>query len=173
MTNVDANQVLTDYEQRTATLLERAEEAKTKIKELTGTATSQDGAVTVTVSVAGALLDLSFGAETDDMPRTRLSALVIATARRAQARATQQIAEIMAPIIGDNSDAMRFVNEQVPRIDVPDEPPPAPPVLRQFNEEQTFEQSRPAPVRQPRQARETDYEELDYDQGDPLDRGDK
>lgn len=54
MTNPDANRVLSDYEKRVATLLEKAEEAKAQIRDLTGTATSQDGAVTLTVSAAGA-----------------------------------------------------------------------------------------------------------------------
>jgi DNA-binding protein YbaB len=173
MTNPGANSILSDYEQRMATLLERAEEAKTQIGELTGTATSQDGAVTLTVSAAGALVDLSFGAESDAMPRARLAALVMATARRAQAQATQRITEIMAPIIGDNSDAMRFLNEQVPQIEVPDEPPPAPRVLRQFNEEEAAEPPRQVPIRQPRHARVTDGDEHDYDQGYPFNRGDR
>ncbi len=93
--------------------------------------------------------------------------------RRAQAQATQRITEIMAPIIGDNSDAMRFLNEQVPQVEVPDEPPPEPPVLRQFNEEQAAEPPPPAPIRQPRPVRGKDEEEHDYDHGDPLNRGDK
>lgn len=173
MTNPDANRIVSDYEKRMAALLEKAEEAKTQIRELTGSATSQDGAVTMTVSAAGALVDLSFGAEAEGMPRARLAALVMATSRRAQAQATQRITEIMAPIIGDNSDAMRFLNEQVPQVEVPDEPPPAPPVLRQFNEEEATEPSRPAPVRQPRPVRATDEDEHDYDQGDPFNRGDK
>lgn len=173
MTNTDPNRVLSDYEKRMAALLEKAEEAKTQIRELTGSATSQDGAVTMTVSAAGALVDLSFGAEAEGMPRARLAALVMATARRAQAQATHRITEIMAPIIGDNSDAMRFLHEQVPQVEVPDEPPPAAPVLRQFNEEEAAEPPRPAPIRRPRPARATDEDEHDYDQGDPLNRGDK
>ncbi|SDJ27995.1 YbaB/EbfC DNA-binding family protein [Actinokineospora alba] len=173
MTNTDPNLVLSDYEKRVAALLEKAEEAKTQIRDLTGSATSQDGAVTVTVSAAGALVDLSFGAEAEGMPRARLAALVMATARRAQAQATQRITEIMAPIIGDNTDAMRFLHEQVPPVVVPDEPPPAAPVLRQFNEEEAAEQPPQAPIRQPRPARATDEDENDYDQGDPLSRGDK
>ncbi|MET8756305.1 YbaB/EbfC family nucleoid-associated protein [Lentzea sp. NPDC004782] len=162
----DPHQLVEDYEQRTAALLERAEEAKSQIANLTGTATSSDGAVTVSVSAGGALLSLSFGAKADDMPKDRLAALVMATAKRAQAQAVGQIATIMAPVIGDNSDAMRFVQSQIPRIDVPDEPDDTPPAPRQFvvNEEQQEAAQAappPRPVRRPAEDDDTDYDQRD------------
>jgi DNA-binding protein YbaB len=165
----DPHQLIEDYEQRTAALLEKAEEAKSQIANLTGAATSSDGAVTVSVSAGGALLSLSFGTKADAMPKDRLAALVMATAKRAQAQAVGQIATIMAPVIGENSDAMRFVQSQIPQIDVPDEPddaPPAPP--RQFvvNEEQqdaaaTQPPPAPRPVRRPAEDDDTDFDQRD------------
>ena len=101
----DPHQLISDYEQRTAALLEKAEEAKSQIANLTGAATSSDGAVTVSVSAGGALLSLSFGTKADEMPKDRLAALVMSTAKRAQAQAVGQIATIMAPVIGENSEA--------------------------------------------------------------------
>lgn len=74
-----------------------------------------------------------------------------------------QIATIMAPIIGDNSEAMQFVQSQIPPIDVPDEP--APPAPQQFvvNEEQqdaaTSQPPAPRPVRRPSEDDDTDYDQ--------------
>ncbi len=162
----DPHQLISDYEQRTAALLERAEEAKSQIANLTGAATSSDGAVTVSVSAGGALLSLSFGSKADDMPKDRLAALVMSTAKRAQAQAVGQITTIMAPVIGDNSDAMRFVESQIPRIDVPDEPDDTPAPPRQFvvNEEQQDAAAvqpppAPRPARRPAEDDDTDYDQ--------------
>ncbi|MET9230892.1 YbaB/EbfC family nucleoid-associated protein [Lentzea sp. NPDC003310] len=159
----DPNQLIEDYEQRTAALLEQAEEAKSRIATLTGAATSTDGAVTVSVSAGGALLGLSFGTKADEMPKDRLAALVMATAKRAQAQAVGQIATIMAPLIGDNSEAMQFVQSQIPPIDVPDEPAPAAPQQFVVNEEQQdAAATRPAPPRPARRPVEDD--DTDFDQ---------
>ncbi|SDL19809.1 YbaB/EbfC DNA-binding family protein [Lentzea albidocapillata subsp. violacea] len=159
----DPNQLIEDYEQRTAALLERAAEAKSQIANLTGAATSTDGAVTVSVSAGGALLNLSFGTKADDMPKDRLAALVMSTAKRAQAQAVGQIATIMAPLIGDNSEAMQFVQSQIPPIEVPDEPAPAAPQQFVVNEEQqdaaAAEPPAPRPVRRPAEDDDTDYDQ--------------
>ena len=162
----DPHQLLDDYEQRTAALLERAEEAKAQIAGLTGSATSSDGAVTVSVSAGGALLSLSFSAKADDMPKDRLAALVMSTAKRAQAQAVGQIATITAPVIGENSDAMRFVQEQIPPIDIPDDEVDEPAPQRQFvvNEEQqdaaaTQPAPPPRPARRPVEDDDTDFEQ--------------
>lgn len=160
----DPNQLIEDYEQRTAALLEQAEEAKSQIANLTGAATSTDGAVSVSVSAGGALLSLSFGTKADDLPKDRLAALVMSTAKRAQAQAVGQIATIMAPLIGDNSEAMQFVQSQIPPIDIPDEDP-EPPTPQQFvvNEEQqdaaTSQPPAPRPARRPAEDDDTDYDQ--------------
>ncbi|GHH60378.1 YbaB/EbfC family nucleoid-associated protein [Lentzea cavernae] len=158
----DPNQLIEDYEQRTAALLEQAQEAKSRIANLTGAATSSDGAVTVSVSAGGALLSLSFGTKADDMPKDRLASLVMSTAKRAQAQAVGQITTIMAPLIGDNSEAMQFVQSQIPPIDVPDEPEPAAPQQFVVNEEQqdaASTQPPPRPVRRPVEDDDTDYDQ--------------
>lgn len=162
----DPHQLIEDYEQRTAALLERAEEAKSQIASLTGSATSSDGAVTVSVSAGGALLSLSFGAKADDVPKERLAALVMSTAKRAQAQAVGQIATIMAPVIGENSEAMQFVQSQIPPIDIPDEDEYTPPAPQQFvvnEEQQDAAAARPAPPARPAR-RPVEDDDTDYDQ---------
>jgi DNA-binding protein YbaB len=116
---VNPNELMSSYMQEVEVLARKAEEAKKQLKQLTGTLTSGDGAVTVTVNAAGALQSLSFGPRADGMPKDRLAALILSTARRAQIQAAQQVTAILAPIVGENSGAMRFVQEQIP---VPEEP---------------------------------------------------
>jgi DNA-binding protein YbaB len=164
----DPHQLIEDYEQRTAALLERAEEAKSQIANLTGSATSSDGAVSVSVSAGGALLSLSFGSKADDVPKDRLAALVMSTAKRAQAQAVGQIATIMAPVIGENSAAMEFVQSQIPPIDIPDEPDLTPPPPQQFvvnEDQQDAAASQPAPSTRPAR-RPVEDDGTDYDQRD-------
>jgi DNA-binding protein YbaB len=130
---------MSSYMQEVEQIAAKAEEAKKQLKQLSGTLTSSDGAVTVTVNAGGALQRLSFGPRADQMSKPQLAALIMSTARRAQAQAAQQITGILAPLIGENSDAMRFVREQLP---VPEEPNEgvAPSQARQqhvaYNEEQ-------------------------------------
>jgi DNA-binding protein YbaB len=116
---VNPNELLSEYMQEVDALAKRAQEAKKQLKQLSGTLNSSDGAVTLTVNAAGALQSLSFGARAEDMPKERLAALILSTARAAQIQAAQQVTSILAPIVGENSDAMRFVQEQIP---VPPEP---------------------------------------------------
>ena len=99
----------------------RAAEAKARLQRVSATATSADGAVTVTVNTAGALQELTFGPRADELPRARLAQAVLAAARRAQIDAAQQLTGIMAPVIGDRSEAMEFLREQIPAPEAPAE----------------------------------------------------
>ncbi|MFI5610434.1 YbaB/EbfC family nucleoid-associated protein [Amycolatopsis sp. NPDC051903] len=110
----------------------RAAEAQERLKHVAATATSSDGAVTVTVNTSGALQQVSFGPRAEEISRSALAAAVVATAHRAQAQAAQQLKSIMAPVIGENSDAMHFLEEQIPTPEVPEEQQPPAPEPRQF-----------------------------------------
>lgn len=106
-----------------ADITRKAEAAKAELQHLSATLSSQDGAATVTVNASGALQKLAFGPKARELPLDRLAATVVATAQRAQAQAARQITEIMAPVIGDHSDAMRFLREQFPAPELPEEQP--------------------------------------------------
>ena len=106
-----------------ADITHKAEAAKARLQQLSATQSSQDGAATVTVNASGALQKLAFGPKARELPLERLAAVVVATAQRAQAQAARQITEIMAPVVGDNSDAMQFLREQFPAPEVPEEQP--------------------------------------------------
>jgi DNA-binding protein YbaB len=168
---VDPKQIVDSYTQDVTSLAARAAEARERIRHLAGTASSQDGAVTVTVNGGGALSSLSFGPAADHVPRSRLADLVMATARRAQAQASQQIIAIMTPLVGEDSDAMRFVEEQIPPADVPEESPETElsdyPGGRPLNEEDPPE---PAPVRRRPSVVEDDES---FGMDSPLSRGEE
>jgi DNA-binding protein YbaB len=167
---VDPNQIVASYTDEVAGIAARAEEAKEQIKHLAGTATSPDGAVTVTVNGAGSLQDLSFGKRADELPRAQLASAIMATARRAQAQASQQILAIMGPLVGEDSDAMRFVREQIPSPDVEpeDEVEQSYPGRPAFDDEPA-EQQPLAPKRPTRRA-PSRVDDDDFEQDSPLSR---
>jgi DNA-binding protein YbaB len=176
---VDPNQIVASYEQEIAGIAARAEEAKEKIKNLNGTASSPDGAVTVTVNGGGALQNISFGREADDLPRAQLAAAIMTTARKAQAQASQQILAIMGPLVGEDSDAMRFVKEQIPSPEEPEDDDGYAPPADTYPGQQALEDepapappppAAPQPPRPPR-ARPL-HEDDDYGQDSPLTRDD-
>ncbi|SEF32845.1 YbaB/EbfC DNA-binding family protein [Amycolatopsis pretoriensis] len=103
----------------------RAAEAKARLERVSATASSPDGAVTVTVNTAGALQELTFGPRADEIPRARLAQVVLAAAKRAQLDAAQQLTAIMTPVIGAGSDAMEFLREQIPAPSAAEPKPPA------------------------------------------------
>lgn len=122
---MNPNELMSSYMQEVEVLARKAEEAKKQLKQLAGSLTSSDGAVTLTVNAAGALQSLSFGPRADEMSKAQLASLILSTARRAQMQAAQQVTAILAPIVGENSDAMRFVQEQIPVPEEPETPPAA------------------------------------------------
>lgn len=144
-----------------------AAEAKARLQRVAATATSPDGAVTVTVNTSGALQELSFGPRADELPRARLAAVVVATAKRAQVEAAQQLKGIMAPLIGDDSDAMKFLEEQIPEPEIPEEPAPEAPRW-EFNDERAA--TPPPPPPRPRPTRPAPPDDDDFDGGPILRR---
>lgn len=126
----------------------RAAEAKARLERVSATASSADGAVTVTVNTSGALQELTFGPRADELPRARLAQAVLAAAKRAQVDAAQQLTAIMTPVIGADSDAMEFLREQIPAPEVPEETP-----------QREFAETPPPPVR-PARPRPDDDEDF-------------
>lgn len=111
---MDATSWLDSHERRLADVRARAGRAQAALADLAATATSRDGAVTVTVSPAGALQGLVLNAPADGLSRGRLAEAVLATARRAQGEAAARAAQAVAPLIGEATAAMRFLRAQLP-----------------------------------------------------------
>ncbi|MEC3977221.1 YbaB/EbfC family nucleoid-associated protein [Amycolatopsis sp. H20-H5] len=148
----------------TADIGRRAAEAKDRLQHVVSTVTSGDGAATVTVNVSGALQQLSFGPKADEMPRAKLAETIVAAAHRAQAQAAQQLTAIMAPLIGTDSDAMKFLEEQIPAPEVEEEPPAPEQPRWELNTEQQEQPAPPppAPPARPARPRPPVDEEDDY-----------
>jgi hypothetical protein len=109
---MDGRQWLDSYQHRLADLTARADRARTALAGVDGTASSQDGAVTVTVVPGGALRRLVFSERSESLTRTQLAALVVETAARAQAEADRRVNDAVAPLLGADSEAMRVVRSQ-------------------------------------------------------------
>jgi DNA-binding protein YbaB len=77
-------------------------------------ATSSDGAVTVTVTTAGALHDISFGPAASALDVGALGPLIVATSDQARRRAAAHTRAAMVKILGENHPALALVNEQLP-----------------------------------------------------------
>lgn len=110
---MDAQSWLESYEHRVQRVTERAAEARAELEQITSTAQSPDGAVSVTVNPAGALQELSLAPPAEDLSRAQLAAAILDTARRAQGHAAQRVAATMAPLLGD-TEAMDFLRSQIP-----------------------------------------------------------
>jgi DNA-binding protein YbaB len=81
---------------------QRYQEMQAQVGQVTATESSPDGVVQVTVESSGLVTDLRISDRSQDMPGSRLAALVLATMRRAQARITDQVADVLRHTIGDD-----------------------------------------------------------------------
>lgn len=66
--------------------------------QLTGTATSRDKRVTVTVNVSGALVDITFAESVGDLTYGKLAKLITSTAQEAAAEVARKSEELLAPL---------------------------------------------------------------------------
>ena len=97
---MDPEQWPASYQRRIEDIGARVASAQRPLVDLTATASSTHGEVTVTVNPAGALCRLSFGERADEMDRPKLAQAVLDTARHAQAEAARRSREALAPIVG-------------------------------------------------------------------------
>lgn len=110
---MDGTTWVQDYRRRLDEIGRRAATAQAALAELTATATSRDGAVTVTVAPSGALQRLALGERAEALSRVQLAEAVLATARAAHADAAARAAEAVAPLVGERSAAMDFLRSQL------------------------------------------------------------
>ena len=104
---------LKEYQQRLADIGARVDRARAELAEVSATASSAAGAVTVTVNSAGVLQQLSFGDRAEDLTRPLLAEAVLQAVREAHAAAGRRCADALAPLIGD-TEASRYLANQLP-----------------------------------------------------------
>ena len=103
---MDGDQWLASYQERLQEFGARATLAQRALAGVSATATSRDGAVTVTVDPAGAMQRLVLSERTETMTRVQLAASVVATAREARAEAARRATAAVAPLIGPEATEM-------------------------------------------------------------------
>lgn len=110
-----------DFQARAAELQRKSAEAQENLAAVTGTASSKDGAVTVTVGPNGGLTNLQLGHRAVELGAPKLTALILQTAREAQKSASAQVIEVFRPI-GEGTETMAMITDIVAdEFDEPDE----------------------------------------------------
>jgi DNA-binding protein YbaB len=100
---VEPEELLEAYRARVADIAQRADAVRARIANVRGTATSGDGAVTVSVNVHGALEALSFAEAAESLSLPDLAAEILRTSRKARLRAASAGADALVPLIGADS----------------------------------------------------------------------
>jgi YbaB/EbfC DNA-binding family len=111
---MDGQRWVDGYRSRSAELGDRAAESARELDGITASATSRDGAATVTVDAAGALQRLVFGPAAEPLTRSDLADAVLEAARRARARAARDAVAAVVPLVGSRSAALRMLRAQLP-----------------------------------------------------------
>jgi DNA-binding protein YbaB len=118
---MDHDAVLRTLRERAADVEERAQRMSAGFAAATGTASSPDGAVTVTLSPTGALQDISFSAKASGHKPEALGPLVMSAVQAAQRQASAKLAETLDGTFGDPA-TMDFFRRFVPEPEPPAEP---------------------------------------------------
>jgi DNA-binding protein YbaB len=113
---MDGRAWLASYGERLEEINERAQQAQRELAEVEATATSPDGAVTVTTDPAGALRSLVLGEAAEQLTREQLAAAVLGTACRARAEAAELAAAAVAPLLGEGTAGMALLRSHLPGV---------------------------------------------------------
>jgi DNA-binding protein YbaB len=111
---MDGREWLESYQRRLQDMRARAHRAQAELAGVEATATSVDGAVTVTAGPGGALLRVVFTAQSDALSRTQLGASVLAAVAQAQGDAARRATAALEPLVGPDSEAMRVLRSHLP-----------------------------------------------------------
>jgi DNA-binding protein YbaB len=153
-----------DFEARAAELQRKAAEAQENLAAVSGTASSKDGAVTVTVGPNGGLTNLQLGHRAVELGAPRLTALILETARQAQKNASAQVVEVFRPI-GEGTETMQMITDVIEANE--DAEPEETSALEQIEEDdEQVAAAKPAPAQAPpvRGRRPADDEDDDENQ---------
>lgn len=116
---LDPDAMLAELRQQAADLETKATQLRTELDKTTATATSPDGAVTVTLSPTGALQNITFSAKAAAVKPEALGPLVMQTVATAQREVSNRVTASLSQQFGD-SETMDFITQFMPK---PAEPP--------------------------------------------------
>lgn len=123
---LDPDSMLRELRQQADDLEQKATQLRTELATATASATSPDGAVTVTLSPTGALQNITFTAKATTHTPEALGPLVMKTARAAQREVSNRVTATLAAQFGD-PETMDFITQFMPPpAEAPATPPRAP-----------------------------------------------
>lgn len=111
---LDPDSMLRELRQQAEDLEAKATELRTELAAASATATSPDGAVTVTLSPTGALQDISFTAKAAAHSPAALGPLVMKTVQAAQREVSNRVTASLAHQFGD-AETMDFITQFMPK----------------------------------------------------------
>ncbi|WP_447004369.1 YbaB/EbfC family nucleoid-associated protein [Saccharothrix isguenensis] len=141
---LDPQQWLDNFEAKLADLQRKSADLQENVENSQATASSPDGAVTITVGPNGGLVDIRLGHRATELGSARLTALIMQTAKVAQKQAALKVMAAFEPL-GEGTEAMRMVSDAIPDDDEPQDD------ARDYVEPEPVEPERPvraAPVPQ-------------------------
>lgn len=116
---LDPDSMLRELRQQAADLETKATRLRTELANASATATSPDGAVTVTLSPTGALQNITFSAKATSHSPEALGPLVMKTAQEAQREVSTRVTASLSEQFG-TPETMDFITQFMPK------PEPAP-----------------------------------------------
>lgn len=137
-----------DFEAKIADAQAKAAAVQEGLAQAGGSASSNDGTITVSVAPNGALTGLELTAEAMRKSHGQLSGEILEIARKAQRGAAVKVAETFGAVEGEGSETYRMITEYLPPPEE-EEQPKAPGYA--FNEEyeERAATSAPPPARRP------------------------
>lgn len=111
---LDPDTMLRELRAQAADLENKATRLRSELAAASGTATSPDGAVTVTLSPTGALQDITFSAKAAAHKPEALGPLVMKTVRAAQREVSNRVTASLAEQFGDPQ-TMDFITQFMPK----------------------------------------------------------
>ncbi|MEU4741855.1 YbaB/EbfC family nucleoid-associated protein [Actinosynnema sp. NPDC023658] len=117
---MDPQQWLDNFEAKLADLQRKSADLQENFESSQATASSPDGAVTITVGPNGGLLNIQLGHRATELGSARLTALIMQTAKVAQKQAAQKVMAAFEPL-GEGTEAMRMVSDAIPDDEVEDD----------------------------------------------------
>jgi DNA-binding protein YbaB len=110
---MDPDKWFAQYDEKLKAAAASADKAEKALRTVGGSATSQDGEVTVRVTASGALSDLVLRPGARDFEPEHLARVILETSRAAQRDVGQQVVDVMTQFVGEGA-ALEAVKEYLP-----------------------------------------------------------
>ncbi|OLF09297.1 hypothetical protein BLA60_19115 [Actinophytocola xinjiangensis] len=109
----DPTKWFAQYDEKLREAAAKAEKAEKALKTVGGSATSQDGEVTVRVNASGATTDLVIRPGAREIEPEHLARVILETTRAAQREVGAQVVDVMTKFVGEGA-ALEAVKEHLP-----------------------------------------------------------